>query len=159
MHIRKLQREDKEPIRAILVATDVFKPEEVDVALELIDVYFDEPEQKDYEMFSGIGEQNAVVGFLCFGPTPMTVGTYDLYWIAIDPSVQGTGMGKVLLQFGEEAVQAQGGRLLVAETSSQPRYLKTRTFYQHNGYIEAATIKDYYEVGDDLVLYAKYLRQ
>jgi ribosomal protein S18 acetylase RimI-like enzyme len=159
MHIRRSRHEDKEPIGAMLAATDVFRPEEIEVALELVDVFLDKPNQKDYDMYSAVGDADEVLGYLCVGPTPVTAGTYDLYWIAVHPSAQRHGVGKALLEFCEELVRLQGGRLIVAETSSQPKYLKTRTFYLHNGYLEAATLKDYYNVGDDLVIYAKYLRQ
>jgi hypothetical protein len=47
--------------------------------------------------------------------------------------------------------------LVVAETSSQPKYEKTRRFYLTRGYAELARIRDYYRRGDDLVVYGKYL--
>lgn len=161
MHIRTLQREDKEHIHTLLVETDVFKQEEIDVAMELIDVVLEQPDQKDYEMYTCVDPalRDTVLGYLCVGPTPIANGTFDLYWIAVKPLTQRHGVGKRLLEFGEELVRSKEGRLLVAESSSQPKYLKARTFYLHNGFTEAAHIKDYYDVGDDLVIYAKYLRQ
>lgn len=159
MHIHKLQHEDKEYIRAILIETGVFKMEEIGVALELIDIFLEDPHQKDYEMYTCVNDNDERVGFLSLGPTPITNGTFDLYWIAVKPTAQRRGVGKCLLEFGEQLVRSNGGRLLVAETSSQPKYSKARTIYLHNGYTELAHIKDYYDVGDDLVIYGKYLRQ
>lgn len=159
MQIRKLQREDKEHVHTILIETDVFRPDEIDVAMELIDEYLDDPQHEDYEIYSGVGEADEVLGFLCFGPTPLTNSTFDLYWVAVKPTAQRRGIGKRLLEFAEERVRARGGGLLLAETSSQPKYLKTRTFYLHSGYQEVAQIKDYYDLGDDLITYGKYLRQ
>jgi hypothetical protein len=49
------------------------------------------------------------------------------------------------------------GRLIIAETSSLPRYQRTRDFYVRRGYTELAKIVDYYRPGDDLVVYGKYL--
>lgn len=158
MEIRKLDRDDREKVRALLVETDVFKPAEIEVALELIDTFLDHPKQKDYEMYSCV-ETNEVLGYVCLGPTPFTGGTFDLYWLAVKPSAQRHGVGRKMLEFGEEIVGRKGGSLLITETSSQPKYLKTRTFYLHNGYTEVAQIRDYYDVGDDLVIYGKYLRQ
>ena len=104
----------------------------------------------------GSGE---IIGYYCVGPTPLTRGTYDLYWIAVKPSLHGSGIGKQLLHHAEEWVMAQEGRLIVAETSSQPKYESTRMFYIKNEYREVARVRDYYTVGDDLVIYGKYVSQ
>jgi GNAT superfamily N-acetyltransferase len=155
--IRSLQHGDKEQIRTLLVETNVFRSEEIDVAMELCDIVLEKPIRQDYEMYTYVDSGNAVMGFLCIGPTPITKGTFDLYWIAVRPAVQRHGVGKRLLEFGEELVRSKHGRLLVAETSSQPLYLPSRTFYLHNGFTEVAHIHDYYDTGDDLIIYAKYL--
>ena len=87
----------------------------------------------------------------------MTEATYDLYWIAVDPQTHGKGIGKQLLRHCEELIKSRGGSLVIAETSSLPKYEKTRSFYEHNRYTQASRIKDYYTRGDDLVVYIKYL--
>jgi ribosomal protein S18 acetylase RimI-like enzyme len=100
-----------------------------------------------------------VCGYYCVGPTPATAATFDLYWIAVDPAMQGKRIGKGLEEHAVEAVRARGGRLIIAETSSQPKYAATREFYLRRGYAEVARIKEYYRPGDDLVVYGKYLAQ
>jgi len=157
MSIRSLQREDQEPIENLLRATDVFSEEEIDVAIELIQIYLEDEHQKDYEIFSYVDSEQRVAGYVCIGPTPSTQGTYDLYWIAVSPAVHGTGVGSELLQFVEGHLRAQGGRLLIAETSSTPKYEKTCMFYERKGFERMACIKDYYKPGDDLIIYGKYL--
>ncbi len=155
--IRALSRQDREPIGSILRETGVFTEEEISIALELIDIYLDDQQQKDYVLFTATGEGDAVVGYVCVGPTPLTHGTYDLYWIAVKPMVQGGGVGRLLMEHAERFVAAQGGRLLIAETSSQPSYEPTRKFYLKNRYLEVSRIRDYYKPGDDLVVFGKYL--
>ena len=155
--IRPIIHEDREPLRRILEETDVFSGDEIWVALELIDAVLNDKNQKDYIIYTGVAEHGEVVGYFCIGPTPATAGTYDLYWIAVKPSYHGKGAGKELLLFAENLLKTWGGRILVAETSSQPKYEKTRMFYRKADFIEAARIKDYYRVGDDLVVYVKYL--
>ena len=155
--IRTLQPGDRDPIRHLLCDTGVFTNEEVDVAIELLDVYLGNAGQQDYDIRSAVDEQNNVVGYYCVGPTPMTMGTFDLYWIAVAPSHHHRSIGKQLLQHAEENTRSQGGRLLIAETSSKPSYTKTREFYVRNHYMEVARIKEYYKHNDDLVIYGKYL--
>lgn len=154
--IRPLIREDREPIRRLLVETGVFTQEEVGIAIELIDIVLDKPGQKDYIINTYVDGKN-VGGYYCIGPTPATESTFDLYWIATKPLAQGKGIGTKLNDHAMNLVRSKGGRLVIAETSSQPKYEATRKFYIARGYIELSRIRDYYRIGDDLVVYGRYL--
>lgn len=156
--IRALRRDDRLPIKQILLETGNFTSVEIEVALELIDIYLDRPEQKDYILYCAVDQHDRVAGYVCYGPTPMTEGTWDLYWIAVDPKRQGSGVGKALLDFVENRIQTQNARLLMIETSSKPNYNATRQFYFRQNYQEIARIPDFYAVGDDRVIYRKLLR-
>ncbi|MFI5252660.1 MAG: GNAT family N-acetyltransferase [Bacteroidota bacterium] len=157
--IRKLREEDVPRLENILRLTGVFTEEEISVALELMDIFLHDPGQDDYDIYSSLDENGEAQGYVCIGPTPMTNGTYDLYWIAVDPRRHHRGIGKQLQLFTEELVRSRGGRLIIAETSSMPKYENTRKFYLSLNYTEAARIKDYYKIGDDLVVYGKYVSQ
>jgi ribosomal protein S18 acetylase RimI-like enzyme len=157
MSIRPFQKEDIQPLLAILRATDMFREEEIGVALELMEIVAEEKDQKDYASCTFVDDSNTVRGYYCVGPTPMTASTYDLYWIAVDPRVHAQGVGKQLLRHCEEYVRSKRGTLIIAETSSQPKYENTHSFYRRNHYTEASRIKDYYSRGDDLVVYTKNL--
>ncbi len=157
--IRQIRSVDKDPIRIILEETSVFTDNEIAVALELIDIVLNNNHQKDYLIYSAISEDGNTVGYYCMGPTPMTIGTYDLYWIAVKPSAHNKGIGRELLNHAELLIKQLGGRLVVAETSSQPKYENTRKFYVSAQYQELSRIKDYYKTGDDLVVYGKYVSQ
>jgi ribosomal protein S18 acetylase RimI-like enzyme len=154
--VRPLQRQDRTPLLGILRATGVFTDDEIEIALELIDSVLDRPEQRDY-LIRVYEESGRVMGYYCVGPTPATAATYDLYWIAVDPAIHGGGVGTMLNKDAEDLIRGRGGSLVIAETSSQPRYEKTRGFYIRRGYEELARIRDYYRPGDDLVMYGKYL--
>jgi ribosomal protein S18 acetylase RimI-like enzyme len=155
--IRKFKPHDMDAIIELVEATGVFRDDEVDVAAELMEVAATEPDQKDYVIYSGVDDHDSVVGYYCVGPTPMTQSTFDLYWIAVHPRYQGKQFGTQLLQHCEALVKSMNGSLVLAETSSQPKYQPTRNFYLRNQYTESARIKDYYMPGDDLVIYTKYL--
>jgi ribosomal protein S18 acetylase RimI-like enzyme len=155
--IREIVKSDRESIRQLLIATGVFSEEEIEIALELIDVCLSNPEQTDYEIFTYGDEHQGVLGYICIGPTPATESTYDLYWIAVSPDSHGKGIGSALLEFIEHRLSERKARLLIAETSSTSRYDKTRLFYQRKGFEQLAWIKAYYKPDDDLVIYGKYL--
>lgn len=156
-HIRPVRATDREPIRRLLAETDVFTEEEVGIALELIDVIFERPDQQDY-IARAYDDGGQVLGYYCIGPTPATQGTFDLYWIAVSPEAHGSGVGGALDAHAASLIRSMEGRLVIAETSSQPRYAKTRQFYLHHGYTEAARIPGYYRPGDDLVVFVKSLQ-
>lgn len=99
-----------------------------------------------------------VHGYACYGPRALTIGTFDLYWIAVDPATRHNGVGRRLLAAVEDAVRKMGGRVLVVETSGLPQYEPTRAFYLATGYTLEATLKDFYNEGDDLVVFTKKLR-
>ena len=157
MLVRKTERQDFESIRSIVIATGVFSQEEIDIAVELMEIFLNDPNQKDYEMFSYVDAEGKALGYICIGPTPATEATYDLYWIAVDPASHSKGIGTVLLNYTEAFLKQRGGRLLIAETSSTSRYDNTRQFYERKKFQKLAHIKEYYKPNDDLVIYGKYL--
>jgi len=154
--LRNLDPEDREPLHRLLLATGVFRPEEVEVAMELVDAALGNPRREDYA-FRVAGIPGDPRGYACWGPTPCTRGTFDLYWIAVHPNAQGTGLGRVLMAAAEENMRRRGGRLCIVETSSLPSYDGTRRFYLSVGYAEEARIRDFYGPGDDRVIYTKRL--
>ena len=152
--MRKLRNDDIPQIEEILVATQAFTADEVSIAIELLETVIKSPLQQDYEVVvADVGDH--VAGYVLFGPVPLTEGNYDLYWIAVDPNIQGGGVGRRLMKHVEEHVRQRGGRLLCLETSSQGSYLRTRKFYEQAGYIEESCIRDFYKPGDDRLTYVK----
>ncbi len=158
MNIRPMTSQDKVSIMQILKNTPEFLPMEVDLAEEVIDAYTDNPGTSGY--FAMVAEiDSTIAGFVCYGPTPITEGTWDIYWIAVDHNIQGRGIGKKLMQAAEDQIKQAGGRLVIVETSSKPGYEKTNQFYLHTGYKLAARIVDFYAVGDDQMIYEKRFKQ
>ncbi len=154
MKIRKMLPEDKAPVMKILETTGMFSKEEVAVAEELIDIFLKNKEQKDYIIY--VSDENyTVTGYVCYGPTPATEGTFDLYWIAVSPNHQNKGIGKKLLSFVEKEVADKTGRMIIIETSSRGKYTPTQEFYKRNSYNIEARIADFYSIGDDRLIFAK----
>ena len=149
--LRNLTAADRGRIEEISRAVGVFREEEVPVALEVFDGAA--AGSPDY-IALGAEQDGRLAGWICWGPTPCTLGTYDLYWMAVDPALQRTGIGTTLLHAMERRLLGVA-RLIVVETAGRSEYRPTRAFYQARGYAVAATIPDFYAPGDDLVVYVK----
>jgi ribosomal protein S18 acetylase RimI-like enzyme len=197
LRVGQLARGHRDRITQILDATRVFRPEEVEVALELFDETFpsdasrsgaadasssapstgdagDSEQSTDYRLpstdcsatgyrlpatgYSFLGAftpDDELVGYACYGPTPDTDRTFDLYWIAVDPDAQGGGGGTRLLTEVERRLQGQNARMLIVETSSRSEYAPTRHFYEKRGYAEAARVREFYAPLDDRIIFTK----
>lgn len=139
---------------------DNFQPYEREVALELIDEAIKTPDLAGYRCIVAVepaGETETPVGYICFGRTPMTEGTFDLYWIAVDKSQRNKGVGAKLIGAMDEVLLHNGGRIVRLETSSMETYQGTVQFYLNAGFIEAGRIPGFYKPGDDLVIFFKAL--
>ena len=156
--IRAMEARDKTPVLGLVRATGFFTDAEVAVAEELIDVTLDRPDQKEYNVVVIEDGAKGVVGYMTWGPTPLAEDAYDIYWMAVAPSEQGKGRGRELVAWLEDEVRRRDGRVVIIETSSQPKYHGTRRFYLDLGYKEVARVPDFYRAGDDRVIYAKYFR-
>ena len=157
MKIRSLTLKDKAKLQSMLINAGVFTSGEIDVAMELVDIVLKDQNQKDYKIHCMVNDQDQPIGYICYGPTPMTQGTFDLYWIAVDPIFQGKGIGSRLLDFLEKEVRGMKGLMILADTSSIPQYEKTKIFYLQNGFREVARVPDYYYPGNDRITFCKGL--
>jgi ribosomal protein S18 acetylase RimI-like enzyme len=98
----------------------------------------------------------ALVGWICWGATPCTEGTWDLYWLAVDPAAQGYGIGSALVEGMERRLRGRA-RLISVDTSGRTDYAPTRRFYEARGYRAVAVVPDFYAPGDDQVVFTKEL--
>lgn len=152
--LRPVGRAQRATLERLTRATGRFRETEVATAVELLDASL--AGDADYR-FVGAYDGDELVGYACWGPTPATEGTWDLYWIVVDAARQGRGIGTQLVREVEHRLATHGARLIVVETSSRADYAPTRAFYETRGYTRAAAIPAYYAPGDDLVIYLKDL--
>jgi ribosomal protein S18 acetylase RimI-like enzyme len=150
----KLQKSDHDQIKEVLESSGFFYDFEVETAIELVDIGIDNPNQKDY-FFILSEKDDKVNGWCCFGKTPCTVDSYDLYWIAVHENSRGDGVGRKLMSSAEEMIKEQGGKKVWVETSARELYLPTRLFYTGIGYSLESELKDFYADGDNKVTYLK----
>lgn len=155
MEIRPLTDRDKRELMALLKNTPEFGSADLAVAEELCDSYLKDSTASGYHIFVLCRDSN-ISGYICYGPTPLTEGTWDVYWIAVAGAERGLGLGKSLLKFAEQSICETNARLVLIETSSRKDYDRTRGFYHSMGYEEVSRIPDFYMPGEDkLVLWKK----
>lgn len=156
---------DAEAVRRIVASTGFFHDFEVDVAVELVAERLAKGVASEYYFLFADDASGSTIGYACFGPIACTVGSFDLYWVAVDAAHRGRGLGARLMREAErrmaEGLPAPGGgtiakgRRVYVETSSRDLYAPTRAFYVRCGYTQEARLRDFYAPGDDKVVYVR----
>lgn len=150
----KPRPEDVVRIRKMVKDTGFFNPAEIDVAAELVQERLNKGSASGY-YFVLARQYGRLVGYGCYGPVPGTLSSYDIYWIAVSPDVQGQGLGKMILKEMERLSREAGGTRAYVETSMQPQYAGTRSFYECCGYDLESVLEDFYGPGDGKGIYCK----
>ena len=156
LRLRPLSPADPAALVALLERTAAFSAGDIAVARELMDARLEKGEASGYR-FSVAERSGSPAGYACWGNTPLTAHTWDLYGIAADPSAHGAGVGHALLLEAEADIARSGGRLVVIETSSRAPYAKARAFYLRHGYALAVVFEHFYADNDHKHVYIKYL--
>ncbi len=141
-------------VRNLCESTGFFSEEEVEIAGELVAEYLESGKGSGYN-FIFCEADGKPIGYTCFGRIPLTKGSFDLYWIVVEKTWQGRGLGKKLLEMTEIEAAKLGCRRLYAETSSRSQYQSTISFYENQGYFNEAAIADFYAPGDAKLIFVK----
>jgi ribosomal protein S18 acetylase RimI-like enzyme len=145
-----------------------FRSEEIACAIELLDAALApsdgepadqrDPDDTGYEARVAVADDGErVLGYACFGATPMTEATYDLYWLVVAENARGRGVGGALVAAVDAELKQRGARIIRVETSSLEGQGGARRFYEKTGFRLQGAIPDFYRQGDDLLVYAKVL--
>jgi ribosomal protein S18 acetylase RimI-like enzyme len=148
--------EDIKSIHYLLTENGIFRPREVHVAVELVQDRLMKGTSSEY-LFIFADKGNALAGFVCYGEITVTVGSYDLYWIAVRNDSRGMGLGKELLRRAEKDAVSSGARAIFIETSSRSDYAPARRFYEKSGHNIVCIVHDFYDRGDHKIIFSKDL--
>lgn len=155
--IRPSEPGDRGALTALVANVGVFSAEDTSCALELIDSALNSSHGAgDYQILIA-AVAGELVGYICYGKTPMTQSTWDLYWLATDPRWQRRGIAAALCRAMEEELRHSGGRLVRVETSSTENYGAAQRFYESHGYPAVCRIPGFYSPTDDLIIMFKQL--
>ncbi|MGD9548089.1 MAG: N-acetyltransferase family protein [Candidatus Krumholzibacteriia bacterium] len=145
---------DVEAVRGIVADTGFFSAEEVAIAAELVEERLQKGPASGYEFI--FAEVDGIVkGYSCYGLIPCSTVSWDLYWIAVAPDQQGSGLGRRVLDLTEQRIAQSGGLAVYAETSGREQYTPTRGFYGRCGYATGAVFEDFYGPGDAKYVFVK----
>lgn len=154
MTLRSAAAADGDQLFALVATIDTFNDSEKELACQVIRDGLASPEN-GYDILVSLDDHGRLCGFICYGPIPITVKRWDLYWIAVAPRVARQGVGSLLLRAMEEKV-GRGVRVYV-DTSATPAYGQARSFYERHGYEVACVLPEFYGPGDDKIVYCKEL--
>ena len=152
---KKLKKSDLAFVKEILESTGFFYDHEIDVALELAEENLSKGEEMSGYNFIMVEKDNKPVAFACFGKTPCTADSFDLYWIAVHQNQKGNGIGKLLMKQIEEDIKTLGGKNIWIETSSRPLYDPTQKFYLKSGCELIAELPGFYGQNDNKLVFLK----
>ncbi len=149
--IRPITPEDLPALKAVIDRNELFPSDMLD---EMISDYFNNKDSRDYWFTYDDGKPVAIA--YC-APEKMTEGTWNLYLIAVHPDRQGLGYGKSMLHHIEQRLAGCGERILLVETSSLESFERTQKFYLKCGYQKEAQIREFYQAGEDKIIFLKSL--
>ena len=154
--IRPVTPDDAATVVDIAVDSGLFPAEAAHVVEKMMNDYFATRREEGHACVvdDGDGEPLAVA---YYEPAVAADRTWYLTMIAVRAAGQGTGRGGALMQHVEDDLRARRQRLLLVETSGTVGFERTRNFYKRCAYHEEARVRDYYEPGDDMVLFRKDL--
>ncbi|MEL7038197.1 MAG: GNAT family N-acetyltransferase [Cyanobacteria bacterium J06592_8] len=140
----------------IAIAKEIgFELDELQQLDAMFSDYFDSNTDNDH--FCVTDDDRGLVGVAYCVPEPMTNRTWNLLLIAVRPDYHRQGRGKALLRHVEQTLMTRGERLLLVETSSLEGFQPAREFYRKCGYEQVGRIPDFYDIGDDKIVFRKLL--
>lgn len=149
-NIRAINKDDLEDLKNVIATSGLFP---ADLLNGMVSDYFSNPKTQDIWITQLTNSKPVAIAYCA--PEKLTVGTYNLYLVAVHKDYQGMGIGKGLMLYIERLLKSNGNRILLVETSGLPDFELTRKFYDQCGYTREAVIRDFYFDGEDKVIFWK----
>jgi ribosomal protein S18 acetylase RimI-like enzyme len=151
----QLKSTDPDAIKDILISTGFFYDAEVEIAVELAIENLAKGEEESGYIFNIAEINGQPIAYTCYGKTPGTASSFDLYWIAVHQSQRGKGIGNILMDLAVEDIAKRKGKNIWIETASRPLYEPTRQFYIKYGCEIIAELPNFYGENDNKVIFLK----
>ncbi len=152
INTRQVVKDDVQGLKDIIDSSDLFPSALLD---EMMENYFNDPASTDTWLTATYESKPIVVAY--YAPEKLTEGTFNLYLIAVHKNFQGRGAGSKMMKCIEDLLRKKGERVLIVETSGSPAFALTRKFYADLGYHREAVIREFYQRGEDKIVFWKKL--
>lgn len=151
-NIRTINETDLKELKTVIDTSGLFPS---DLLEGMMSDFFFNSETQDIWLTKVVDERPVAIAYCA--PERLTAGTYNLYLIAVHEDLQGKGIGSEMMDYIEGLLKSKGNRVLLVETSGLPEFELTRKFYDNCGYNREAVIRDFYNEGEDKVVFWKKL--
>lgn len=152
--LRPITTTDLSDLKAVIDSNELFPSDLLD---EMTAGFFNPSDTAEIWLTKEVHQKPIAVAYCA--PERMTEGTWNLYLIAIHKDYQGQGLGSEIMRHVENLLKNQGVRILIVETSSLPNFELTRKFYDKLGYNREAVIREFYQKGEDKIVFRKKLSE
>lgn len=150
--IREVIHSDLDSLKIVLDSCGLFPSEYLD---EMISDYFNNLDTN--EIWFTYVENNSPISIGYCIPEKLTSGTYNILAIGVSENHQRKGVAVEMMNFIEQKLKTIGARVLIVETSSDDAQIGARNLYQKLGYNQEAVIRDFWNEGEDKIVYWKKL--
>lgn len=150
--IREVIHSDLDSLKIVLDSCGLFPSEYLD---DMISDYFHNLDTNEIWFTCVENDSPISIGY-CI-PEKLTSGTYNLLAIGVSENHQRKGVAVEMMNFIEQKLKTIGARVLIVETSSDDAQIGARNLYQKLGYNQEAVIRDFWNEGEDKIVYWKKL--
>lgn len=150
--IRVVQTNDIDGLKKVCDSSGLFPSEYLD---DMIADYLNNSETQDI-WFTYIDDNKPVAIGYCV-PEKFTNGTYNLLAIGVLQNTQRKGIASEMMNYIEQTVKSKQGRILIVETSNDEAQIGARKLYEKLGYTKEAIIRDFWNDGEDKIVFWKKL--
>jgi ribosomal protein S18 acetylase RimI-like enzyme len=150
--IRAVLKKDIESLKKVVDSSELFPSEYLE---KMISDYFNNKDTQDIWFTYIVDNTPKAIGYCV--PEKLTNGTYNLLAIGVSRDIQRNGIATEMMDYIEQQLKYKDGRILIVETSSDNAQIGARNFYQKIGYTEMAIIKDFWNDGEDKIVFWKKL--
>jgi ribosomal protein S18 acetylase RimI-like enzyme len=150
--VRDAQPNDISTLQAIIHGVGLFTPEEAEGFASTIPDHFAQPSEGHVWLVAGDGQGAGYLAPEAAGP-----GVWNLLFLGVRPEARRQGVARALITEVERRLQAQGARMLLIDTSTEPPMAAARALYERLGYARVGLIPDYWGPGDGKLTFRRLL--
>jgi ribosomal protein S18 acetylase RimI-like enzyme len=147
---RVLDAADPDRIRSLIAALDGFSKDDATLAAQLALTTLEGTETYRWLIAESGSE---LAGYICFDRSLGSRVAFDLFWIAVLPAHQHTGLARDLIARTAAFIRTKGGTQLYAETRTSDDRKAARGFYETSGFKQVAKLDGFFGDGIDKLIY------